>query len=230
MRPQNRTVFFLLLFILLSLPSQLQAASFLKYFTFSEKGVLKLWKEKIHKGQVEYKIIHKPEEAYVHAHSKQAASGIFYEFADNERYNPTQKPYISWKWKVNKLPKKNPTEPQDDYAARVYVIFPASVFIFTRCIEYVWDDTLPEGTMKKSPLTAKIKIFVIRKGKKEGWVQEERNIFEDYMKAFDEEEVDDEIGAVAFMSDTDDTESEAVTLFDEMKIGYSKPLLKKTKK
>src|SRR3989338_10338306 len=215
-----RIVFFLLMCLVLVHPSQLQAANFFKYFTFSEKGVLKLWKEKIHKGQVTYKIIQKPEGTYVHAHSKQAASGIFYEFAESERYNPTQKPYISWKWKVNKFPKKNPTKPQDDYAARVYVIFPANVFIFSRCIEYVWDDTLPEGTLTKSPHTAKIKIFVIRNGKKEGWVQEERNVVEDYMKAFDEEEVDDEIGAIAFMSDTDDTESEAITLFDEMKIGY----------
>lgn len=220
----------LLLCITLFLPSPLQAASFLKYFTFSEKGVLKLWKEKIHKGKVEYKIIRKTEEAYVHAHSKQAASGIYYEFADNERYNPTQRPYISWKWKVNKFPKKNPTEPQDDYAARVYVIFPANIFIFSRCIEYVWDDTLPEGTIMKSPLTPRIKIFVLQKGEKSNWIQEERNIFEDYMKAFETDEVDDEIGAIAFMSDTDDTESEAITLFDEMKIGYARRLFIKTKK
>lgn len=226
-----RLISFLLGFLVILLaPTHLQAENFLKYFTFSEKGVLKLWKEKIHTGKVEYKIISQHGDSFVHAHSKQAASGIYYEFSDKERYNPTQKPYISWKWKVNKFPKKNPTEPQDDYAARVYVIFPASIFIFSRCIEYVWDDTLPEGTIMKSPLTAKIKIFVLRKGKKANWIQEERNIFEDYMKAFDEEEVDDQIGAVAFMSDTDDTQSEAVTLFDEMKIGYAHPLFTKIKK
>ena len=70
-------------------------------------------------------------------------------------------------------------------------------------------------------------MIFLRKGKKEGWMQEERNIAEDYMKVFGETEVDDEIGALAFMSDSEDTESETVARFDDIKIGYSQPLFKK---
>lgn len=203
------------------------APNFLKYFTFSEEGVMKIWKDKLHKGKVDYKLVTESGDTFVQAHSKKAASGIYYEFPEKLRFNPTSKPFISWKWKVDKFPTKDPSDPKDDYAARVYVIFPASVIIFSNCIEYIWDDTLPEGTIKKSPLSSRIQLFVLRKGKKDGWQHEERNIAEDYMKAFGESEVDDEIGAIAFMSDTDDTQSEAAVSFDDIKIGYSTPILKK---
>jgi len=129
--------------------------------------------------------------------------------------------------KIDRFPKKTGTE--DDYAARIYVIFPANVFIMSRCIEYVWDDQLSEGTVTKSPLTSRIKIIVIRSGKKEGWVQEERNVFHDYLQVFNEEpeDFDDEIGAIAFMTDTDDTKSRSIAAVDEFKIGYKKPQLTK---
>lgn len=201
--------------------------SFLKYFTFSEEGVLKLWKEKLYKGKVEYKLVTEGTETFIQAHGKKAASGIYYEFPEKSRYNPTKKPYISWKWKVARFPKKDPEDPKEDYGARVYVIFPANVFIFSNCIAYVWDDTLPEGTIKKSPLSSRIQMIFLRKGKKDGWMQEERNIAEDYMKVFGETEVDDEIGALAFMSDSEDTESETIAHFDDIKVGYSQPLFKK---
>ena len=41
------------------------------------------------------------------------------------------------------------------------------------------------------------------------------------------DEVDDKIGAIAFMSDSDDSETEGQSLFDEIKIGYSHSILKK---
>ncbi len=212
---------------LISLTSPLLAVDFIKYFTFSERGVLKLWKEKILKGKVDYRIKEGPEGRFVQALSKQAASGLYYEI----KYNPRKTPYLSWKWKVDEFPKKvtdNKTQ-IDDFAARIYVIFPANIFIFSRCIEYVWDDVLPEGAVTSSPLSSRIRVFVIRHGQKKGWVQEERNVFKDYLQAFgeEEEEFDDEVGAIAFMTDSDDTRSLARSYFDEVKIGYAKPIMKK---
>lgn len=208
-------------------PFEASAIDFLKYFTFSEKGVLKLWKEKLHKGKVDYRILKDQSENYIRAIAKQAASGMYYEI----KYDPSKKPYLSWKWRVDKFPKKdseNRGQFIDDFAARIYVIFPANVFIFSRCLEYVWDDILPQGTRTKSPLSNRIKLFVIRNGKKKGWVQEERNIYKDYLEAYgeDPQDFDDRVGAIAFMTDTDDSESSAIAYFDEMRIGYSKPLFK----
>ena len=202
---------------------------FFKYFTFSEEGVMKLWKEKLHKGKVEYKLAKAGNEAYVHAHSKAAASGIYYELDKKDHYNPTQRPYISWKWKVDKFLKKtdDPEWQEDDYPARVYVIFPAKVFIFSKCIEYIWDtpnSKHKEGDNSKSPLSSRIRFKILKVGAKEGWQFEERNVYQDYMELFGEEEVDDKIGAIAFMSDSDDTGSESIVYFDEMKIGYKTPI------
>ena len=223
----HKVVFgFILLIMLHSSPTQ--ALDFLKYFTFSEKGVLNIWEEKLHKGKVKYTVIRDPAGDYIKADSKDSASGLYYEI----KYDPRKKPYVSWKWKAEQFPKKDPSDmkkAKDDFVARVYVIFPAKVFIFSRCLEYVWDDVLDEGTITASPLSGRIKLFVLRKGKKEGWIQEERNIYEDYLNAYGEEpaDFDDEVGAIAYMTDADDGHSRAVASVDEMKIGYLKPLLKK---
>lgn len=205
-------------------PTQATAADWLKYFTFSEQGVLRIWKEKLHKGKVDYKVIGDLGTGdYVRAIANVAASGIYYEI----KYNPKERPYISWKWKIDQFPKKSGGE--DDFAARVYVIFPANLFILSRCIEYVWDTQLSEGTVTKSPLSSRIKVMVLRSGKKSGWIQEERNVFQDYLQVFNEEpeDFDDNIGALAFMTDTDDTKSRSQVALDEFKIGYKKPQFKK---
>ncbi len=210
----------LMLIISFFSPAEAAAPEWLKYFTFSEKGVLRIWKEKLLKTKVDYKVINEPETGdYVRAIANVAASGIYYEI----KYNPKERPYLSWKWKVDQFPKKSANE--DDFAARIYVIFPANIFIMSRCIEYVWDSKLPEGTVTKSPLSGRIKVIVLRSGKKEGWVQEERNVFQDYLKVYNEEpeDFDDKVGAVAFMTDTDDTKSRSQVAFDEFKIGYKKP-------
>jgi len=216
----------LLIFILY--PSHSYAANFMKYFTFSEKGVLKLWKEKISVGRVNYKILNDKKGKFVRADSNKSASGLYYEI----KYNPKNRPYISWKWRVDKFPTKDPDDMdsvKEDFAARVYVIFPAKIFIFSRCLEYVWDDVLKKGTVTSSPLSNRIRLFVLQSGKRKGWVQEERNIYKDYLEAFGEEpeDFDDEVGAIAFMSDTDDTQSSARANIDELRIGYAKPLFGK---
>lgn len=225
MRPQIRTLALIALCFLF--PSPLSAVSFLKYFTFSEDEVLKIWKEKLYKGRVEYKLVTEGNEKFIQSHSKKTASGMYYEFPKKLRYNPTSKPYISWRWKVNRFPKKDPSELLEDFGARIYIIFPSNIFIFSNCIAYVWDDTIPAGTVKKSSFTSRIQMIFLRKGKTQDWVHEEVNIVEDYMRVFGETEVDDEIGAIAFMTDSEETESEASALFDDIKIGYSTPLLKK---
>jgi len=46
------------------------------------------------------------------------------------------------------------------------------------------------------------------------WVQEERNLYEDYKKAFGEEP--SRIAGVAIMSDTDNTKESAVTFYGDI--------------
>ena len=102
------------------------------------------------------------------------------------------------------------------------MIFPSWYFMHTETLEYVWDETAPKGTVKTSPYFNKIKLIVAESGKKDlgRWVQEERNIYEDYKKAFGKEP--GRVGAIAIMTDTDNTQSSAEASYKEIKVGYKK--------
>ena len=118
---------------------------------------------------------------------------------------------MSWEWMVKTFPKKE-KEPEkdtgwierDDYAARVYVIFPSWNFMNIKSLEYIWDEDLPENTILTSPYFRNIKLVVVESGKNgvDKWVLEERNIYEDYQKAFGRTPPR-YVGAIALMTDAD---------------------------
>ena len=111
---------------------------------------------------------------------------------------------------------------KDDYAARIYIIFPSWIFSNIKTIEYVWSEDLPEGTIMTSPYFANIKLIVVESGKKgnDEWAHEERNIYEDYKRAFGK--APGGVGAIAIMTDTDNTLSTAEALYADIKVGYEK--------
>lgn len=214
---------FLSLLIITAHSSTLSAGHLPKKFPFRQKDALEEWQEKIFKGRVLYSVKATKDDGYLEAYSKDTASGIFYEI----RFDPRKLPMISWKWKVLRFPKKSRFAvgnsewiEQDDYAARFYVIFPKLSFNLTKCLEYVWDKSLPVGTITSSPYSDNIKIIVIQSGSRNlnRWVAEERNIRADYKKAFGAEP--GKVGAIAIMTDTDNTQSTAEANYDEIKVGY----------
>lgn len=136
---------------------------------------------------------------------------------------------ISWKWKVIKFPEKNNIKltkggwvEKDDYAARVYVIFPSWIFTRIKCIEYVWDEKIPEGMISKSPYSKNIRLITLESGKDNlgEWVEEERNIYDDYKRAFGRPP--GRVGAIALVTDTDNTLSTAEALYTNIKVRYKK--------
>jgi len=204
-------------------PKELQKAEIVKDFPFSEENALKEWEEKIFKGKVVYRIEKGQSLSYVRATSDKTASALYYRLKlDAKKKNPV----ISWKWNVNKFPEKKikeslETENEDDFAARVYVIFPAMFFTNSKVLEYIWSETLPEGMIGTSPYSKNIKLIVIRSGpnKEKKWFQEDRDIAADYMKAFGKA-CEYDIGAVAFMTNTEHTGTSADAMYDEIKLGY----------
>jgi len=193
-----------------------------KHFPFSKENTLNEWKEKIFKGRVIYNVKKEDHESFVLATSKGTASALFYKI----RLDPKKRPIISWKWNVKKFPNKDGVEniknaKQDDFAARVYVIFPALFFTNSRSIEYIWAEKLPEGTIAASPYSRNLQLIVVETGKNDDgdWVFEERDIYEDYVKAFGKPPRA-RIGAIAFMTDADSTKSTAEAFYDDIKIGY----------
>ena len=199
------------------------AAQFPKWFTFMEKGALNEWEEKIFKNKVFYSVKTEDINKYLTAYSSNSASGIFYRI----RFDPKEYPIVSWKWKVLKFPDKGKSGDykegwieKDDYAARFYVIFPKLSFNRTKTLEYIWDKDLPEGTILTSPYFKNIKLIVAESGEnnKGNWVYEERNILKDYKECFGTEPGG--VGAIAIMTDTDNTASTAEAYYDEIKVGY----------
>lgn len=214
-----------ILAIIFSLFYSAYASNFPRIFPFNQKNALSEWQEKIFRNKVLYTIEPKREGGYLSAKSEKACSGIFYKV----KFNPREYPLISWKWKILTFPKKNTAKDvkggwleKDDYAARVYIIFPSFIFLNTKAIEYVWDENLPEGTIITSPYWNNIKLIVVESGKKNinQWVSEERDIYKDYKQVFGRPA--GRVGAIALMTDTDNTLSTAEAFYKDIKLGYKK--------
>jgi len=196
----------------------------IKYFPFSTKDSLKEWDEKVFNKRVDYRIETKDNESFVHATSNHSCSALYHKI----KLDVNRQLTLSWKWCVNSFPNKRFPDnllckEEDDYTARVYVIFPALFFSNSKVLEYIWAKDLKVGTVSSSPYSDNIKIIVAESGikKENDWATEERNIYDDYMLAFNIPPKF-KIGAIAFMCDSDSTQSNTDAYFDEIKIFYKR--------
>lgn len=144
--------------------------------------------------------------------SKKASVSIYREVKlDLEKF-----PVLSWKWKVTKLPEGADARKleSDDQAAGVYVVFPRfPSFINSRFIGYIWETSVPEGTILRSRKNPMVHYIVVRSGVDDlgKWITERRNVLEDYRRVFGTEAP--KVGGIALMIDTDDTLSDAESYF-----------------
>lgn len=197
-----------------------------KCFLFDKEDALIEWKEKIFRGKVLYEIKKDSGKNFLSAKSDKSSSGLFCKIS----FNPRNRPFISWNWKVSKFPSlaqgNNLTKKGwiecDDYAARVYIIFPSFIFTGTECLEYVWSQDLPRGEILTSPFFKNIKLIVVESGSEnlDKWVYVERNISEDYKMAFGRP-LRKDVGAIALMTDSDNTQSSALGHYADIKVGYA---------
>jgi DUF3047 family protein len=169
----------------------------------------------------------------VKAVSAATASGLAREVA----IDPRKYPVVHWRWKIENLLKTGDVTRKagDDYPARLYVTFAydpdkvsfsrkakykAGRVIFgdipIAAINYIWDATAPQGLFIDNAFTDFAKMIVIRSGQAGvgTWVAEERNIYEDYQKAFGGEPP--MINGVAIMTDTDNTKESAVAYYGDI--------------
>jgi hypothetical protein len=121
-------------------------------------------------------------------------------------------PILEWRWKAVTLPKGGNSckKEHDDQAVQVYVIwprFPAAVR--SRVIGYVWDTTVPVGTVCKSEKNGMVTYIVVRSGSADlgTWLTERRDVRADFKKVYGEEP--DAPGAISLASDSNDTRSSA---------------------
>ena len=134
-------------------------------------------------------------------------------------------PILSWIWKVSRLPAGGDVRDpgRDDQAAQVYVVFPRwpSPRTTSDVIGYVWDAGAPVGTTLTSPSAPNVRIIVVESGPDglEQWLQQHRNVAEDYRALFGRQPP--RAGKLALMIDSNDTRSEAEAMFGELT--FSRP-------
>ena len=168
------------------------------------------------------------------ADSQAAASGL-YRPVD---LDPRVYQVLTWRWKVNGVVARADarTRAGDDYAARVYVGFrydPARASFWERArygayrliygryppgvaLTYVWDNRLPAGTVLPNAYTDRVRMVVVQSGAALAgrWVEERRNVYEDYRRIVGGEPP--RIEGIAVMTDTDDTGESAVAWYDAL--------------
>jgi len=204
----------LVLYVLLSAASA--SAGELAVGSFSS-GDLTGWTTKEFKGRTSYSLVKDNGTTVLKAHSVRSASGLVKEV----NLDPRSYPVLRWSWKIqHTLKKEEPGKKSgDDYAARVYVIFPRTFFWRMRAINYVWSAGMPRGSFAPSPFTANSAIVAVESGDEKAgeWLTEERNIYEDYRTIFGEEPP--RLGGIAVMSDTDNTGDEVTAWYGDIFIG-----------
>lgn len=180
---------------------------------FAVEG-LKGWETKHFKGTTDYRIVQEDGRTVVRAHAKAAASGL----TKNIKFNPVSYRYLKWSWKIAKtVPGGNEkTKQGDDYAARVYVIFPGHFFWQMRALNYIWANKLPRNDFIANAFTSNAMMIAVESGSSRAgqWIVEERDILADYRRVFGEEPP--EAGGIAIMTDTDNTGAEATAWYGDI--------------
>lgn len=203
-----------ILLLIFFLPSVSTASEVLELGSFSKSG-LSGWSGKSFKGTTEYRIVDEDGQNVLHARSENAASGLVFE----TDYDPQEFPVLSWRWKISKTISKGDSRSKagDDYAARIYVIFPHWFFPKTKTLNYIWANQLPKDAIQKNVFTGNAVMIAVESGSQRAgqWVSEQRNLIEDYRQAFGEDPP--KVGAIAIMTDTDNTGEAAVAWYGDIK-------------
>ena len=201
------------------------------------EGIPSGWKpltfKKIERHTV-YTLVKDGETVVIKAEANSSASGLIREI----RINASDYPIVQWRWKVSNLLKKADVHKKegDDYPARIYITFeydPSRLSFFEKAkykavrllygqypplaaINYIWESFAPVGTIVPNPYTDRAMMIVVESGedKVNQWVCEERNLFEDYKKAFGENPP--MISGVAVMTDTDNTGEPATAYYGDI--------------
>jgi hypothetical protein len=176
------------------------------------EGVPPGWEMKEFAGRAAVGVVPSEIGAVLRLRSEQSSFAVYRDVI----VDPAQLPWLSWMWKVVRLPAGADVRhaATDDQAAQVYVIFPRwpAPLANSDVIGYVWDTTAPAGTRLTSPKAANVRIIVVESGTAGlgVWRRQQRNVLEDYAALFGRRPP--RLGSVAVMIDSDDTAGMAEAL------------------
>ncbi len=181
-----------------------------------KEGLSPRWEEKSFKGKTEYEVTQADNQLCIKATSSASASALYYKI----KYDTKDYPVLTWRWKVDHVLSKGDAlhKEGDDYAARVYVVFPSLAFWRTKALNYIWANKLPKGQAVPNPFTGNAIMVAVESGPERTghWEEERRNIVEDYRRYFGEGPP--KAGAIAIMTDTDNTGENATAWYGPIRL------------
>ncbi len=178
------------------------------------------WRNVEVKGRTQYDVVALDGQSCLRARSHEAASILVHRI----RYDPDTYAGLSWQWRVDQLVDGEDLARKDgsDAAARVYVYFESRGLPWQQQnIDYVWSRSLPVGTVLNSAYAANSKILVVDSGSDAlgTWRAVLRDIGQDYERCFHHHAP--HVVAIGVMSDTDNTQGQALAYFDDVMVSRS---------
>jgi Protein of unknown function (DUF3047) len=139
------------------------------------------WRIKVNHGRPDVSVCSETDGPCLHLKSANASFGL----ERNLDVDLSQMPYLTWTWKVAKLPPGGDFRraATDDQAAQVLVAFSDR-----RILSYIWDSTAPKGTAQSASFIPLVHIFdiVCESGiaAANQWISENHNVAVDYQHAY----------------------------------------------
>ncbi|TRO82269.1 DUF3047 domain-containing protein [Trichloromonas acetexigens] len=201
--------------IFLCLPGPAVKAGEIAVGRFAEEG-LAGWEVKEFEGLTRYRLVEEEGRRVLLAEADGSASGLVKKIA----FDPAEYRYLRWRWKIEETVAQGDerTKAGDDYAARVYVIFPGRFFWQTRALNYIWANRLPAEGFVANAFTANAMLLAVRSGADQAgqWLEESRDLIADYRRVFGSDPP--QAGAVAIMTDTDNTGGRARAWYGDISL------------
>jgi hypothetical protein len=191
------------------------------------------WILKNVKRRSDYTVV-KDDATVIKAMADGSASGLM----KNITVDPHEYPILQWRWKVANIIEGADVAEKDhnDSPARVYVAFAydinkvgfmerlkyrAAKHIYSeslplRAISYTWGNRTPKDSIVPMPYTRWFSQIVLENAGSpvNRWITEERDVYEDYRKAFGEEP--GEVTGVAIMTNTDNMGGQATAWYGDI--------------
>ncbi len=147
-------------------------------------------------------------------------------------------PILRWRWKVGGVLERGDVSQKsgDDYPARIYIAFkyePDRVGFFKKAkytaarailgdlpigaINYIWASNAPQDGIYDNPFAGSfVKMIAVESGRTRvgEWIEEERDVYSDYVRAFGEDPP--RVEGVALMTDTDNTGESATAFYGDI--------------
>ena len=146
------------------------------------------WEHTVFDGATEYSRDNVDGRAAIRARGRNSASGLYRQVS----YSLGERPWIEWAWRVERLQPSADirVKEKQDFAATLSLLFgrPGPMNRDVQVINYVWtNDRVPVGTVVRCPFhpdTMRLIVVESGRGRLGRWVEERRNVIDDFRRAF----------------------------------------------